>query len=169
MKTGFVGKADPYVKMALWHKGKLIEKAKTDTVKNSQNPVFNNTGLVFFDLPELDEEGLNSIKLEFTVMDEDWGKDDVIGRLVIGGEGCGGSGLHHWNKVIAKPLVEIEVWHPLSESGANLIKPAIEETEPAVIQTDNKEDPKSPVTRNLSSKDEQVIFIPCIHYFYFNS
>ena len=116
MKTGFVGKADPYVKMALWHKGKLIEKAKTDTVKNSQNPVFNNTGLVFFDLPELDEEGLNSIKLEFTVMDEDKvGKDDLIGRLMIGGENYGSSGLHHWNKVIDKPQVETVEWHPLSE------------------------------------------------------
>ena len=156
VKTGFVGKADPYVKMALWHKGKLIEKAKTDTVKNSQNPVFNNTGLVFFDLPELDEEGLNSIKLEFTVMDEDWGKDDVIGRLVIGGEGCGGSGLHHWNKVIAKPLVETEVWHPLSESGVNTTKPVIEEKEPQVIPTDSEETqeakPSTPTKEEVSFK-----------------
>ena len=173
VKTGFVGKADPYVKMALWHKDKLIEKAKTDTVKNSQNPVFNSTGLVFFDLPELDEEGLKSIKLEFTVMDEDWGKDDVIGRLVIGGENCGGSGLHHWNKVIAKPLVETEVWHPLSESGVNTIKPVIEEKEPPVIETDskdtqeeNKAEPSTPTKEQVSLKFSYSLFeISCMPTF----
>ena len=125
VKTGFFGKSDPYIKMSLWHKDKLIEKAKTDTINNTQNPVFNNSGLVFFDidLPDLDEEGLKNIKLKFTVMDKDWVKDDVIGHLVIGGENCGGSGLHHWNKVVAKPLIETLVWHPLSESGVNTIKP----------------------------------------------
>lgn len=112
MNTGFFGKQDPFVKITLWHKDKKIEKAKTDTIKNSQDPVFDK--FIFFDLPELDEEGLNSIKLEFTVKDEDWGKDDVIGSVMIGGKNCGDSGLRHWNKVIAEPLVETEVWHSLS-------------------------------------------------------
>ena len=138
-KTGFVGKADPYVKVSMWHKGKMVAKTKTDTKKNTQDPVFNKT--VFFDLPELDAEGLKNIKLEFTVMDEDWGKDDLIGRLVIGGENCAGSALHHWNKIIASPLAESEVWHPLSEFGdtPETTKPVIEEKETPVIEVDEKE------------------------------
>ena len=138
-KTGFVGKADPYVKVSMWHKGNMVAKTKTDTIKNTQDPVFNKT--VFFDLPELDAEGLKNIKLEFTVMDEDWGKDDLIGRLVIGGENCAGSALHHWNKIIASPLAESEVWHPLSEFGdtPETTKPVIEEKETPVIEVDTKE------------------------------
>ena len=113
MKNGFVGKADPYVKMTLWHNNKKIRMAKTDTADNTQDPVFNK--VVFFDLPELGEEGLKSIKLVFKVMDEDWGKDDFIGRLVIGSS-VGGSGLQHWNQVIAEPLIETKLWHSLSET-----------------------------------------------------
>ena len=106
VKTGFIGKADPYVKLALWHKDKLVSKAKTDTQKNTQDPVFNKT--LFFDLPELDPvAGLKNVKLEVTVMDEDFGKDDVIGRLVIGGAECAGTALKQWNQVIAKPLLSL--------------------------------------------------------------
>ena len=135
MNTELVGKADPYVKMTLWHKDQLIKKAKTDTIKKSLDPVFNKVEL--FDLPELGEEGLKSIKLVFTVMDKDWGKDDFIGRLVIGGS-VDGSGLQHWNKVIAEPLVETEVWHPLSETGVNAF---IDKNKPTVI--DKKEQPSN--------------------------
>ena len=163
VKTGFVGKADPYVKIALWHKERLIEKAKTDTVNNTQDPVFNETGLVFFDLPDLDEEGLKNIKLVFKVMDEDLVKDEVIGCLVIGGENGRGSGLHHWNKVIAKPLVETEVWHPLSESGVNTTKPMIEEKEPLVIQTDIK-DTQEAKASTLTKEEVSFKFTASLFY-----
>ena len=137
--SGFIGKVDPYVKVSMWHKGKKLAKTKTDTQKNTQDPVFNKT--VFFDLPELDQEGLKNIKLEFTVMDEDFGRDDLIGKLVIGGEDCAGSALHHWNKIIASPLAESEIWHPLSESGVTptITKPVVEEKEPPVIEAHKKE------------------------------
>ena len=145
VKTGFIGKADPYVKLALWHKDKLVSKAKTDTQKNTQDPVFNKT--LFFDLPELDPDaGLKNVKLELTVMDEDFGKDDVIGRLVIGGAECAGTALKQWNQVIASPLDEFEAWHPLSESGIvatpttkPIVRPADDKV-PPVIEADKKED-----------------------------
>ena len=143
VKTGFFDKADPYVKLALWHKDKLVSKAKTDTQKNTQDPVFNKT--LFFDLPELDPiAGLKNIKLEVTVMDEDFGKDDVIGRLVIGGAECAGTALKQWNQVIASPLDEFEAWHPLSESGiVATTKPIIrpdDDKVPPIIEADKKED-----------------------------
>ena len=143
VKTGFLGKADPYVKMALWHKDKLVSKAKTDTQKNTQDPVWNKT--LFFDLPELDDDGgMRNIRMEFTVMDEDFGKDDVIGRLIIGGEDCAGTALEQWNQVLASPLDEFEAWHPLSESGiVATTKPIIrpdDDKVPPVIEADKKED-----------------------------
>ena len=167
-KTGFVGKADPYVKVSMWHKGKMVAKTKTDTIKNTQDPVFNKT--VFFDLPELDAEGLKNIKLEFTVMDEDWGKDDLIGRLVIGGENCAGSALHHWNKIIASPLAESEVWHPLSEFGdtPETTKPVIEEKEPPVTEVDEKEphEAKKPKPPAVSLYLLHSFALLCIKYLY---
>ena len=141
VKTGFIGKADPYVKLALWHKDKLVSKAKTDTHKNTQDPVFNKT--LFFDLPELDPvAGLKNVKLEVTVMDEDFGKDDVIARLVIGGAECAGTALEHWNQVIASPLDEFEAWQPLSESGIVATTKPIEPEEnkvPPIIEADKEE------------------------------
>ena len=139
VKSGFIGKADPYVEISIFQSGKEFAKAKTDTQKNNQNPVFNKT--IFFDLPELNDEGLKNIKLEFTVMDEDFGKDDFIGKLIIGGEDCTGSALHHWNETISSPLSESEIWHSLTESGItpNITKPVVEEKEPPLIEADKTE------------------------------
>ena len=159
VKTGFIGKADPYVKLALWHKDKLVSKAKTDTQKNTQDPVFNKT--LFFDLPELDPvAGLKNVKLDVTVMDEDFGKDDVIGRLVIGGAECAGTALKQWNQVIASPLDEIEAWQPLSESGIIATTKPIEPEENKVLpvieadrqeHAETKEEEKSPTMDKVSA------------------
>ena len=58
-------------------------------------------------------------------MDKDWGKDDLIGRLVLGGENCVGSCLKHWNRLIECPLQDVEMWHPLCDLGAVTTKLAI--------------------------------------------
>ena len=114
---------DPYVKVALWYKNQLISKAKTDDQKNTQDPVFGK--IIYFDLPELDQGGLKNVKLDLAVMDKDWGKDDLIGRLVLGGENCVGSCLEHWNRLIECPLQDVEMWHPLCDLGAVTTKLAI--------------------------------------------
>ena len=116
------------MKIALWYKNQLISKAKTDVQKNTQDPVFGKT--IYFDLPELDEGGLKGnrlkdVKLDLAVMDKDWGKDDLIGRLVLGGENCVGSCLKHWNRLIECPLQDVEMWHPLCDLGAVTTKLAI--------------------------------------------
>ena len=61
----FAPKIDPYIKIEFWHKTRLISKASTSAKKNTWNPVFNET--VFFDLPELGNEGLKNIKLNSTI------------------------------------------------------------------------------------------------------
>ena len=111
------------MKIALWYKNQLISKAKTDVQKNTQDPVFGKT--IYFDLPELDQGGLKNVKLDLAVMDKDWGKDDLIGRLVLGGENCVGSCLEHWNRLIECPLQDVEMWHPLCDLGAVTTKLAI--------------------------------------------
>ena len=147
IKSKLVGKVDPYVKMKLWHKEKKIDSTKTDTQKNTHDPFFNKTKS--FDLPDLDSEGLKNIKLVFKVMDEDIGKDEVMGRLVIGGKICVGTGLNHWNKVMATPSVETEVWHPLSESGVTNNEFEIEENDPEPLEKND--------TTSSSATDDQLL------------
>ena len=129
--------------MALWHNNQLISKTKTDVKKNTQEPVFEK--IVYFDLPELDDDGLKGIKLDFAVMDKDWGKDDLIGRLVIGGENCVGTGLQHWNQIISSPLQEIEMWHPLCDLGAITTK--------ITIKSDNQGSLESDMDKTLPSDE----------------
>jgi len=106
-ESGFVGRADPYVKVKLWQKNKPVAKAKTETSDEPIDPVFNKT-LVF----DLKPDDLKDTKIEFTVMDEDLVKDDVMGHVVIG------AGTNHWNQVIASPGVELTDLHSLSESSS---------------------------------------------------
>ena len=108
MKTGFVGKADPYVKISLYHNNKRIAKAKTDTQDNTQNPVFENS-THFFDLDQ--GADLKNMKIEFIVRDEDIGKDEEMGKIIID------TAANQWNQVINSPGVEFEEWHPLSKHG----------------------------------------------------
>ena len=39
----------------------------------------------------------------------------VIGRLELGGGGCSGTALHHWNEVMTSPRRQIAEWHKLQE------------------------------------------------------
>ena len=74
-------------------------------------------------------------------MDEDFGsKDDKMGHIVIGGENNEGSALLHWNKVIASPNQESEMWHPFLETGSTTklaVDPETKEPlEPVVASAD---------------------------------
>ena len=105
------------MKVALWYKDQLIAREQTEVKKNTLEPIFEK--VFYFDLPELDHDGLKNVKLDLAVMDMDVGKkDDLMGRLVIGGEHCVTTGFQHWKKVMDSPLENIEMWHPLSGLGA---------------------------------------------------
>ena len=116
LKTGFIGKADPYVQIGLWYKDTLVAEDKTETKNNTQDPIFKKT--VFFDMPNLDQDAIkDDFMIKFKVMDEDFGKDDVIGELVIGGSNCTGTALEHWKQAIYSPITKVELWHPITEFG----------------------------------------------------
>eukprot|EP00091_Calanus_sinicus_P023338 TRINITY_DN7827_c0_g1_i1.p2 TRINITY_DN7827_c0_g1~~TRINITY_DN7827_c0_g1_i1.p2 ORF type:complete len:102 (-),score=16.76 TRINITY_DN7827_c0_g1_i1:175-480(-) len=77
------------------------------------NPVFNESFV--FDLPRADN-GLADIQLEFALLDWDRvTKNEVIGRLTLGGPKCEGTALHHWKEIQASPRRQIAEWHKLKE------------------------------------------------------
>jgi Ca2+-dependent lipid-binding protein len=60
------GKSDPYVKVTLISKGKRLKKKKTSVMKNTLNPVYNESML--FDLPT---ELVDSVDIVIKVIDYD--------------------------------------------------------------------------------------------------
>ncbi|CAB4062945.1 SYT4 [Lepeophtheirus salmonis] len=104
-KMDITGLSDPYVKIYLLHNDQRIAKKKTIVKKRTLNPVFNQN--FAFELPTFDEGehgGIKNISLEFLLLDWDRvTKNEVIGRLELGGSNCNGSALQHWNEVISSP------------------------------------------------------------------
>ncbi|XP_060527141.1 synaptotagmin-11 [Cylas formicarius] len=112
-KMDVTGLADPYVKIYLLFNGQRIAKKKTHVKKRTLSPVFNESFV--FDIPT-NGEGLDAVSLEFLLLDWDRvTKNEVIGRLELGGQKCAGSALHHWNEVCNSPRRQIADWHKLRE------------------------------------------------------
>ncbi|KAL3279346.1 hypothetical protein HHI36_016853 [Cryptolaemus montrouzieri] len=113
-KMDVTGLADPYVKIYLTFKGHRLAKKKTHVKKRTLSPVFNESFV--FDVPQEASEGLSDIGLEFLLLDWDRvTKNEVIGRLDLGGSKCTGTALHHWNEVCNSPRRQIADWHKLRE------------------------------------------------------
>nr|CAB3266771.1 synaptotagmin [Phallusia mammillata] len=105
------GLSDPYVKITLMQGGKRLKKKKTTIKKNTLNPYFNES--FSFEVPF---EQIQKVSLVISVFDYDrMGKNDVIGRLVLG---CNASGteLRHWSDMLASPRRPIAQWHTLQPS-----------------------------------------------------
>lgn len=112
-KMDITGLSDPYVKIYLLYNDQRIAKKKTHVKKRTLNPVFNESFV--FELPHL-EEGLKNISLEFMLLDWDRvTKNEVVGRLDLGGPKCTGTALNHWNEVVSSPRRQIAEWHKLNE------------------------------------------------------
>lgn len=112
-KMDVTGLADPYVKMYLLYNGQRIAKKKTHVKKRTLNPVFNESFV--FDIPP-GTEGLENVSLEFLLLDWDRvTKNEVIGRLELGGSKDNGGAVHHWHEVCTSPRRQIAEWHKLRE------------------------------------------------------
>ncbi|KAF4529314.1 hypothetical protein B566_EDAN011408 [Ephemera danica] len=112
-KMDVTGLADPYVKIYLLFNTQRIAKKKTHVKKRTLNPVFNESFV--FEIPQ-GAEGLDCVSLEFMLLDWDRvTKNEVIGRLELGGAKSTGSALHHWNEVCNAPRRQIAEWHKLRE------------------------------------------------------
>jgi len=111
-KMDITGLSDPYVKIYLLFNNQRIVKKKTHVKKRTLNPVFNESFV--FDLPKTQDSSLNSIQLEFIMLDWDRvTKNEVIGKLELGKEGNEGSQLHHWTEIQVSPRRQIAEWHQL--------------------------------------------------------
>ncbi|XP_018028264.1 synaptotagmin-11 isoform X2 [Hyalella azteca] len=113
-KMDITGLSDPYVKIYLLYNGQRVAKKKTHVKKRTVNPVFNESFV--FDLPS-GAEDLSNVSLDFLLLDWDRvTKNEVIGRLELGGPRCVGSAKHHWAEVITSPRRQIAEWHKLREA-----------------------------------------------------
>lgn len=110
------GLADPYVKIYLLCNGQRIAKKKTHVKKRTLSPVFNES--FAFDIPANEGTGssLDGVMLELMLLDWDRvTKNEVIGRLELGGPRCAGAAQNHWNEVCNSPRRQIAEWHKLSD------------------------------------------------------
>ncbi|XP_029727856.1 synaptotagmin-4 isoform X1 [Aedes albopictus] len=110
------GLADPYVKIYLLYNGQRIAKKKTHVKKRTLSPVFNES--FAFDIPSTEGAGatLEGVSLELMLLDWDRvTKNEVIGRLELGGPRSTGSALNHWKEVCNSPRRQIADWHKLRE------------------------------------------------------
>lgn len=129
------GLADPYVKIYLLYnvskffgknmkqyknisssQGQRIAKKKTHVKKRTLSPVFNES--FAFDIPTTEGNGqtLEGVSLELMLLDWDRvTKNEVIGRLELGGPRSTGSALNHWKEVCNSPRRQIADWHKLRE------------------------------------------------------
>jgi Ca2+-dependent lipid-binding protein len=78
LKSGMVDKSDPYAKIKFQTDGVMPEEARTHTIENNANPVWDS--VFCFSVPH----DLNTFEVE--VMDQDVGGDDTLGNanLVLG-------------------------------------------------------------------------------------
>ncbi|ALC45305.1 Syt4 [Drosophila busckii] len=110
------GLADPYVKIYLLYNGQRIAKKKTHVKKRTLSPVFNES--FAFDIPAAEGTGatLEGVSLELMLLDWDRvTKNEVIGRLELGGPNSSSTALNHWNEVCNSPRRQIAEWHKLNE------------------------------------------------------
>lgn len=111
-KMDITGFSDPYVKIYLHHQNFRSSKKKTHIKKRSLNPVFNESFI--FDLPSKDGS-LDEVYLEVIMCDWDRiTKNEVIGRIVLGGPECEGTALTHWEEIQKNPRRPIAQWHKLT-------------------------------------------------------
>lgn len=134
IKIVTLSQADPYVKIYLLYNGQRIAKKKTHVKKRTLSPVFNES--FAFDIPTTEVGGcgersdsklilnslqggganLDGVSLELMVLDWDRvTKNEVIGRLELGGQRCAGTALNHWEEVCNSPRRQIAEWHKLNE------------------------------------------------------
>ncbi|KAJ8318813.1 hypothetical protein KUTeg_003904 [Tegillarca granosa] len=101
---------DFYVKICLLVQNKIVKSKKTDVVKKSECPNFNES--FTFKLPVTQ---LDSASLSITAMQHSSGhKDKVVGRVILGSfMFARGKELDHWNEMVANQKEQITHWHPL--------------------------------------------------------
>lgn len=102
------GTSDPYVKVWLCKNGKEFKKEKTSIKKGRLSPIYNET--LEFDLPNTD---ISISSLKVSVIDDDFGGNDLIGSILIGDESDEPSEAQHWKDTFEHVGASITSWHTL--------------------------------------------------------
>ncbi|KAA0186355.1 hypothetical protein HAZT_HAZT000779, partial [Hyalella azteca] len=101
--------SDPYVKIWLYFGEKRIEKKRSEVQFCTLNPEFNFT--VTFEVPW---ERIRECQLNITCKDYDkLGRNEAIGKIILGKAGSGTSETKHWSDMITKPRQTVVHWHRL--------------------------------------------------------
>ena len=100
---------DAFVKVSLCCREKTIKTKKTSTKRNTVDPVFNET-LSFNVTSEVMEEcelvaSVYNYKLK--------GKDELIGRIVLGRRASGAQEKKHWSSMLVTQRSPVAQWHDL--------------------------------------------------------
>jgi len=102
------GTSDPYVKIWLCKNGKEFKKEKTSIKKGRLSPIYNET--LEFDLPSTD---ISISSLKVSVIDDDFGGNDLIGSILLGDESDVPSEAQHWKDTFEHVGASITSWHTL--------------------------------------------------------
>ncbi|KAL3876862.1 hypothetical protein ACJMK2_034645 [Sinanodonta woodiana] len=102
---------DSYVKVQLVIQNKTVKSKKTEVVKKTEDPVFNES--FTFKLPMA---SLDTANITVTAMQHQSGyKDKVIGRVTIGSfMFARGKELQHWNEMVSNQREQVTYWHTLA-------------------------------------------------------
>ncbi|XP_046369955.1 synaptotagmin-15-like isoform X1 [Haliotis rufescens] len=102
---------DSYAKVSLMIQNKMVKSKKTEVVKKSTSPTYNES--FTFKLPVT---SLDTASITLTAMQYYSGhKDKAIGRVVLGSfMFARGKELDHWNEMVANQKEQVSHWHVLS-------------------------------------------------------
>lgn len=101
------GTSDPYVKIWLCKNGKEYKKEKTSIKKGRLSPIFNET--LEFDLPDTD---ISEASLKISVIDDDFGGNDLIGSILLGDDSEPDE-TTHWKDTFLNMGASVTAWHTL--------------------------------------------------------
>ena len=97
------------MKISLCTGDKTIKTKKTSVKRNTLDPVYNET-LSFNVTPDIMDDCI----LVVTVWDyNSKGKDDMIGRVVLGKKATGSQAKNHWVSMLSSQRSPVAQWHEL--------------------------------------------------------
>ena len=105
------GLSDPYVKIYFLHKGTRITKWKSNIMKKTVSPIYNEP--FQFDTDGMD---IDFVELQLTMFDHDTlGSDDVMGTVEFGMKSKHHTGRLHWIEMASSPRNHVCFWHSMDK------------------------------------------------------
>lgn len=104
---------DTYIKLALMNQAKEVKRKKTEIVKKSNNPAFQESFNFKADEKDIETFGVRVTAMQHLNFPE---KDKPLGFTVLGGfMFARGTGKDHWEDVMKNQKTHIQKWHKLQD------------------------------------------------------